>query len=640
MGDRENGFLTPRSFLIGLSFSALCALMDQYSTNVIHGSSLAIDHMAVAAIFLFFVLLLVLQLLMKLLKKLQFSSAELAGIYIMAFVGCTVSTMGLGCYFLPTIAAPKYYADAQNNWEKLLLPHIKSWLLPQDKTAVVGYFEGIPKTQAIPWQVWLIPLFSWTPFLLALYLVMICFPILMRKQWVEKERILFPLAQVPLEMARQEKRSFLFFRNKLMWLGFAIPFVIGCLIALHNYFPVFPAIKLVNTIKIFRRTQVLYFYLSFPVMGFIFLTSTEISFSLWFFALLTIVLGGWFNIAGISSTENMAVYGSPSPIFNHLGTGALVVFVFYVLWIARFHLKEVFTKTFQGIPEDNGNEILPFKTCLFTLVISFLVMLVWLTLSGLNPFLSFFFLVLAIMIFMGITRVVIEGGVPTLIAPGIAPAQLVSSFGTRWFNPSSLASLAFTFVYAADIRTFVMSAASNSLKIAEAIKRKRNLVFWAMLLSVVINIITALTINLHLGYRYGAINLNSWYFVAGPKVAFDFAKENILHPHGPNIDGWWCKIAGGGLMAILLFLRARFIWWKLHPIGWMVGSCLWIQILWFSIFISWLLKTVSLKYGGIKLYNNLKPFFLGLALGQYVVAGLWFIIDLFTGMQGNSLFWI
>lgn len=54
----------------------------------------------------------------------------------------------------------------------------------------------------------------------------------------------------------------------------------------------------------------------------------------------------------------------------------------------------------------------------------------------------------------------------------------------------------------------------------------------------------------------------------------------------------------------------------------------------------WLLKTLILKYGGIKIFDRLRPFFLGLILGQYSVATFWFVIDLITGHTGNSVFWI
>ncbi len=61
---------------------------------------------------------------------------------------------------------------------------------------------------------------------------------------------------------------------------------------------------------------------------------------------------------------------------------------------------------------------------------------------------------------------------------------------------------------------------------------------------------------------------------------------------------------------------------------------------WFSIFLAWMIKAVALKYGGPKLYNTIRPFFLGMILGQFVIAGIWLIIDYFTGMTDNSVFWI
>ena len=57
---------------------------------------------------------------------------------------------------------------------------------------------------------------------------------------------------------------------------------------------------------------------------------------------------------------------------------------------------------------------------------------------------------------------------------------------------------------------------------------------------------------------------------------------------------------------------------------------------WFSVFIAWLLKAFILKYGGAKLYRNLRPFFLGLTLGAFTSAGFWLIIDFIFGMTGNA----
>ena len=159
--------VTLRSILIGVLFTALAAVMAHYSINVVHGSYLAIDHMPVAAISLFFLLVIVFHILITLTKRsLGLSSAELLIIYVMTFMGCSVTTMGIGSFILPFLGAPHYFATPQNGWGELILPHLRSWLIPQNKEAVRQFFEGMPTGGSRPWMVWVKPLLCWLPFLL------------------------------------------------------------------------------------------------------------------------------------------------------------------------------------------------------------------------------------------------------------------------------------------------------------------------------------------------------------------------------------------------------------------------------------------------------------------------------------------
>jgi hypothetical protein len=50
-----------------------------------------------------------------------------------------------------------------------------------------------------------------------------------------------------------------------------------------------------------------------------------------------------------------------------------------------------------------------------------------------------------------------------------------------------------------------------------------------------------------------------------------------------------------------------------------------------------LIKITALKYGGPRTYALTRPFFIGVVIGQFVAAGLWLVIDGFTGMVGNSV---
>ena len=636
--------VTVRAIAVGTLFSFLAAFMAHYCCNIVHGSSMAIDHMPVAAISLFFLLLGVLHVLIKVVRRpLGLASGELLVVYIMSFVACSVTTMGFGSQILPILAAPQYYTTPQNQWAETVLPHARRWLVPQDKEAIRAFFEGLAPGVPVPWGAWALPLLCWLPFILSLYVMMICIPVIMRRQWMERERLVFPLAQLPMEMVRRDKDTgaYPFFSNRLMWLGFVIPVVVCSFVGLHRYFPAVPAVDLAWSVPTFRQTQSLRFRISFPIIGFLYLVNLDIAFSLWFFALFSHVIAGSFKIMGVASTENLGIYGTQEAIFNHLGTGAIVAFVLYGLWMARFHLRDVFLKAFtRGSSVDDSGELLSYRTAVLSCLVCFAFMSVWLTLSGLPPLMAVSFLVLALIIYYGLTRIVIQAGVPTLVAPGIASSQLISAFGTGALGESGLVSLAWTYAYAADLRTFVMSAASNSIRIAEGIGKHRKRLFFCLLLAIVVSIVTSLVVDLHLAYRYGGLNLRRWFFVGGPKAPFQFITMKILHPTGPSLSGWLYKLAGGGIMAVLMVLKEHLLWWPLHPIGWTIGPCWLMQQLWLSIFIVWLLKGAFLKLGGPKLYRSGKPFFFGMVLGQYVVAAMWFIIDLLCGMQGNSVFWI
>jgi hypothetical protein len=93
---------------------------------------------------------------------------------------------------------------------------------------------------------------------------------------------------------------------------------------------------------------------------------------------------------------------------------------------------------------------------------------------------------------------------------------------------------------------------------------------------------------------------------------------------------------GAAAQALLVLARAHFVWWPLHPLGFAISTFFIMTYAWFSIFLSWGIKSIVLKYGGPKLYRSTRPFFLGLIMGQIFVAGMWLVIDFFTGMVGNA----
>ena len=87
------------------------------------------------------------------------------------------------------------------------------------------FFEGLPPGAKIPWGVWIMPLFWWGSVIVATLTLCTCLIAVFRKQWVDKERLNFPLVDVPLAMmdgAEDGRILPKFMRSRLFWIGFAI----------------------------------------------------------------------------------------------------------------------------------------------------------------------------------------------------------------------------------------------------------------------------------------------------------------------------------------------------------------------------------------------------------------------------------
>ena len=635
---------TVRAFVIGTAVAFLINVGAPYGNMALRGSYMALDFSTAAAIFVFFLVVGGLNTILGLMRRSwKLSAPELIVVYVMAIVACSIPTMGLTEYLLPILAGAFYYATPENDWASLIHPYIPDWLAPQSLERIKEFYEGGPKGAPIPWDVWIGPLLYWSIFLIALYLVMICVMVILRKQWMEKERLIYPMAQVPMAMIEEGRPGGLigpFFRNPIMWAGFVIPMIVGSINAFHNYYRFIPGLNLVSTVSMFRRTVTFPLALSFPMVGFAYFINLDIAFGLWFFNFLVKIEEGLFGVFGYTTTE-IVNYGAQPAMLAHQGMGAMMVLVIFGLWVGRGHLKEVFRKAFRRAPEvDDSGEILSYRAAVWGCIVGCAVMAVWMWRSGLPLWAIPLTLGSAFLLFVGITRIVVEGGVAVARAPLIPANFVVSGFGSSALGPAGLLSLGFTYIWAADIRTFVMASCANGLKLAEEMGPRKRPLFWAILLSVVVSIVGSIWLVMKLSYESGGINLNQWFFVGGPVVPFNYITPILNTPTEAVWSGWLFKGIGALAMGLLMIARQRLLWWPVHPLALPICGLLTTNQIFFSVFLAWLIKAVMLKYGGPKLYRSSRPFFLGLILGQFVCAGMWLVIDYFTGMTDNQIYWI
>ena len=634
-----------RALLVGAAGSIAIGAGVPYCNMVLHGSRIASYFNTPAAIILFFFLVLFLNTAIGLLRRSwMLNRAELALVYIMWIVATAIPEWGLTAFLLPDITSLIYYATPENAWNDILVPSVPDWIIPHhEMEAVRSFYEGAPEGRGIPWGLWLRPLAMWIPFILALYVAMISSMAILRKQWVERERLVYPLVQVPLSMIEEddERPSLIkpFFRSRLMWIGFLVPAVLQSLNGLNHYFPYIPTVRLDAAIPLFRESVSVPIRLSFQMLGFTYFVNRDIAFGLCFFFLLNTCQQGIFNILGLQKIDPvLGVYSAyTGSIIVHQGFGAIIVLVLYGLWTARGHLREVARKALTGDPAvDDSDEILSYRAAVVLLFFSLAFMGLWLWQSGLLPWLTLVYLFLAFVLFLGITRVVAEGGLAHIFAPMIASDFVAANFGTRALGSSGIVALAFTYIWASDILTFVMASAANGLKLVqEAIHRRRRLVFWAMMIAIVLTLASSIWSILQLAYEYGGINTDQFFFGGAARYPFDNAAARIQSLDGPHWENWIYTAVGGGLMGFLMWARHHWLWWPFHHLGFPISAVF--GTMFFSVFLAWLIKSVVLRYGGPGLYLRTRPFFLGLILGQFVTAGVWYVIDHLNGTSGNPV---
>jgi hypothetical protein len=635
-----------RALLTGLTGAVILSLGSTWNDMMIKGSGLATWNWTPGAICVFFVLVFGLNTILGLIRRSwALNKVELAVAYVMILVANTLTGRGFSSQILPVITGSTYYATAENDWGNVVQPSLPTWPLPQGKDALWHFYEGSPGG-LIPWDVWLGPLIWWGIFALSLFLTMTCIMVILRKQWVEYERLAYPMVQLPLAMIddgdpEQHGAMKPLFKNWLLWAGFIIPFAMGSLNALHSYYEMVPTVTTnLPSIPILRGMAAIQLRVSASMVGFSYFVPPSIAAGLCFFYLVTTVQRGMWGFMGWGTKEDaMGAYSQyTEPDIIHQAMGAMIILVIGTLWIGRAHLKAVFRKAFTGDPSiDDSDEILSYRMAVGGTAIGLLVMAVWLWQIGIPPAVVVLLLASAFIIFIAISRTVAQGGVANMFPPTNPPDFVVSGVGSSVIGAKGMGGLSLCYAWSVDTLILMMTAVANGLKLLTemgAVHKHRRL-FGGIVAVILVTLPTSIGLILFLGYEHGAINLSPFYFNNVSQYPFQFMQINIDTPFEPSWIGWAHTAAGAIVMAALMAVQHHYLWWPFHPLGYPV-SCVF-GGMWFSVFIALVLKTTILKYGGPLLLARVKPLFLGLILGEASVGGFWVVVDAFTGMQSNTL---
>ena len=628
--------VTFRSLALGMLLTVLATTAGSYARFILHTTRLDQNHLSVAAVFPVTLIALFLA------RPLRLSRGELIVIFCMSLIGATMPTYFVG-KLLANIAAPHYLATPENQWARYFETHLPGWAVLPEGEALRWFYEGLPAGASIPWGVWAAPVFWWGSVIAAFYGCCLCLMVILRKQWVVHERIDYPLMEMPLAVMEEPEPEGFFripaMNRPIFWAGFGLSLFIILWNMVSYFKPTFPRIPWRFTdIDFGREFPPISTRLYLMAVGFGYFINLDISFSLWFFNLLTALEIGMFNRLGFTAGAYEEYSTSPLSM-GAQSMGAFVVVVAMGFWMARRHIRDVLRKAFRGDPEvDDSEEILSYRAAVWGFLICALYLVVWHHRTGMAWKFIPLFLVGALVMYLGITRVIAETGLISIRAPLMPQPFAMFLLGTEMLSPRTMVSVALSYSWCSDTKTTIMPALAHSVRLFDTIGSHRRQLLWAVLTAMAAGVFATFVYTIYMGYVNGAANYGGIFTGGLAQIPWDNLVRKSREPFGIQ----WRPIGFMGIGSVvtggLMFMRYRFPWWPFHPIGFAAGPVYPVNRVIFPIFVAWFLKLMILRLGGMRAYRSARPFFIGLILGHFMGAGISFVVDMiwFPG-QGHSI---
>lgn len=511
---------------------------------------------------------------------------------------------------------------------------------------------------AVPWQVWLPPLAMWSALCLCLFLFLMCMAETLRRKWVDRENLAFPLVEVVDHLIRHDfaleaaadprdpsprPRAF----ARLFWCGAAVGALILAVESLSHYrmLPGEQVLAFDLSTRLFtsgalKEMDHVIFVLSPIVVGVLFLVSLEISFSVWMiFLLYTLAFFVGKQVCGEIKDSVFTGWAGgrfyPFPMEQLLG--ASLCFTAVLLWKVRPR------RGTEGARPPPGEAYVPRRwhgSGLMLLPLAIVALLWNLGMHNVPFVLLTGALVLALAV--AAARLRAESGLPTQHAT-YEFTKLPMVFGLTGWTGARVYTL---FVSLAVLPvSLLFRTLAQQLENIELARRN------------------------HVGYRTVAAASLTAFVVAVPMglvsylvLAYWRGSSVYAGPQQPNIEGimhypLWVshflgergldqmrqthdiRVAfvalGAAVFGVLALLRSRVMRFPLHPLGYLLilssiyfgwvspyykgsgsfasGDASW---LWGSALVAWLVKKLIVKYGGMNGYKQAKPFFIGLVAGS------------------------
>ncbi len=701
-GEKER-IITWRSLVFGLLGIFMMSGLAGYHDSVLGGTLMIGNHMPGGA-FSYFIFLglawngswVLMDRLFKAKGRLRdtmaLSMRELIVVMAVTLVACFPPTSGLGRYFHRMIMLPWYYLQSRPDWAThgLLTEYLRPQLFPDPwpghgvtsaayDTVYRGFFTGLANgtntlpIMDLPLAAWVKPMVIWGPLIFLMSVSIISLQFLVQRQWSKHEQLSYPVAQVASSFCciSGGKRGVPdIFKNNLFWWGF-VPVISLFLIqyfaiwypedvpTLAHMMPNFKSWDLpVSTIiPVLKKVPDLWSIngqtLFFTIVGLAYFVSSEISLTMGISVISMAIFGSAYYLSTGTPLESSWLTSGTS--------GAYLGYTLILIYTGRNYFKSVFGRALgftrkasseHADEDDEQVSILAARVLILTLS-GFTMVLAWMCQSWV---MAIFFSLFLMILYLVLSRIVCESGIPFVQAGWNPGEMLVRLFGPAALGPHALTFLLWgTGVLAEDPRESLMPYVATGAKVAEDAGMKLKKLFWIIIAAVAIALVVAFFSSTYSLYNFNP--MSDGYASKSPPVRyFDQAARNfnIMKASGLFEQSLNASAVGRlglsrsspmearfflyGIVAVVTcsVLRFRFSKFPIHPLLFLVVTSYSCKVTWGSFLVGWFIKTLVVRFGGGGVYQKMKPLFIGLISAELFMVGLSVLVDfLYYFMNGT-----
>lgn len=582
-----------------------------------------------------FLLTLMNFLIKKYMPKQALTHGELITIYIMLSISSAIANWNMFAAAIPSVGHAFWFARPENEWNEIIWQHLPTWLTISDKSILRPYYQGDSSIFILAHiRAWAKPVLFWTAFASVFFSSMVLISSILRKQWTQRERLTYPVIQMPLEMMNPSGK---FFKNRLMWIGFAISSFIVIVNSINFYYPSFPKIPV-------KRQHIDHFFNEKPwnavipmkvsfypfIIGLGFLMPLDLCFSAWFFYLFA-------KLQLVSLSASGLKIRSEFPYFTEQAFGAVIILCCFYVWSGRSHLKQVLKRIFSGNNGYDADEPARYRATVWALIGCIIFLLLFLTRMGMSLWVAVSYLGILYALSVVITRIRAELGMPVHDFEGLEPrTSLLTITGTLRLGAKNLTAISLMrWAETGDYNPHPMPHYLEGFRMAERTRTSYRNLFYAMLVATVASSFFCLLTALQMYYKYGGASgvipgtMTRWY----GESTYSRLQQQLTYNTAANPMAIGAMGVGAIIGLSLMYMRMRFIWWPFHTMGYILADSWAMYNLWSCVLISWLAKLIILKHGGLRSYRKALPFFWGLILGDFIAGGLWLAVGIIFDMN-------